>query len=179
MLWGIALLFIFLYLISGLLFIVVTALFVAIFLGLEEVERHRHSPWNPSTLWGWCTKQVKGTLLPSDTLWLSCLPSGVLNRSGALFYPLTLLQFNFKQSIKQVRKDYSIFQHFYGLAPYAKHQIGQERLFWHFTVELLHSGWSDNHRHGLITLLGWGLICMLCCLICNLHGWIRFKTSEG
>ena len=57
---------------SGLLFITVTTLFVAILLGLKEVERCRHSPWNPNPVWdkplgkacnnwpftpyGWCTE---------------------------------------------------------------------------------------------------------------------------
>ena len=67
------------------------------------------------------TKQVRETLLPSDTLQLSYLLSGVPNKSGWLFYPLTLLWFNSKRSIEQVRKDYSTFLHFYGLARYAKY----------------------------------------------------------
>ena len=139
---------------SGLLLIAVTALFVTLFLGLQEVERRKHFHWNPnpvqdkplgktrgswtSTPWGWCTKQVRGIFLPFDTLRLSCLLSRVPNRSGGLFYPLILLRFNSKRSTKQVRKDYSTFRHFYGLARHAKHQIGQEGLFlilygWVFT----------------------------------------------
>ena len=94
-----------------------------------------------STLWyftvelfaKWSTKQVRGTLLPSDTLRLSYLLSGVANRSGGLFYPLTLLRFNSKRSIEQVGKDYYTFQHFYGLARYVKHQTGQEGLFYPLT----------------------------------------------
>ena len=35
---------------SGLLFIAVTALFIAILLGFQEVERRRHSPLNPFSL---------------------------------------------------------------------------------------------------------------------------------
>ena len=80
------------------------------------------------------TKQVKGILLPSDTLRLRYLLSGVPNRSGGLFYPLILLRFNSKQSTKQVRKDYSTFQHFYGLARYAKHRTGREGLFYPLTL---------------------------------------------
>ena len=168
MLWGIALLFIFLQPTSGLL--LVTALFVAIFLALKEVKRHRHSPWNPnlvwdkslargrrswlSTPWNSCTKKVRGTLLLSDTLRLSCMLSKLLNRLERLFYPLTILRFNSKRSTKQVRKDYSTFQHFYGLACHAKHWISQEKLFWHFMFEPLYSTPSDNHKHRRITSLG-------------------------
>ena len=164
---------------SGLFLIAVTTSVIAILLAFQEVERRKHSPWNSSTLWGWCTKQVRGTLLPSDTLRLSCLLSGVPNRSGGLFYFLTLLLFNSKQSTKQVKKDYSTFQHFYSFACYAKHRTSQEKLFWHFTVELLHLAPSDNHRHGLITPLDWGLIYMPHCLICDLHGGIHSKTFQG
>ena len=119
---GIALVFIFLYLTSGLFLIAVTVSFVAIFLGLQEVERRRHSLWNLSTPWRWCTKQIRWTLLPSDTLQLSYLLSGVPNRSVRLFNPLTFLRFNSKRSAEQVRKDYSTFRTFYGLARHAKHQ---------------------------------------------------------
>ena len=170
MIWGIALLFFFLYLTFGLLFIAVTTLFVAILLELQEAKRRRHSLWNAnlvwdkspgrawrswlSTPWGWCIKQVRRILLPSDILRFSCLLSGVSNRSGGLFYPLTLLRFNSKQSTKHVKKDYSTFRHFYGLARHAKYQTGQKALFWHFTVEPLHSALSDNHRHRLIIPLG-------------------------
>ena len=151
MLWGIALLFIFLHLTSGLLLITVTVLFVAILFGLQEVERRKHSPWNlfgnhsaklggvwPSTPWGWCIEQDRGTLLPFDTLRLSRLLSGIPNRSRGLFYPLILLRFTSKRSTKQVRKDYSTFQHFYGLARYAKHRTGQEGLFYPLTLY----GWA-------------------------------------
>ena len=147
MLWEIALLFIFLYPTSGLLLLAVTALFVAILLGLQEVERRGHFSWNlsgnhlaelggvwHSILWGWCTKQDKETFLFSDTLRLSCLLSGIPNRSGGLFYLLTLLRFNSKRSTKQVRKDYSTFRHFYSLARYAKHQTGQGGLFYPLTL---------------------------------------------
>ena len=157
---------------SGLLFIVVTALFVAILLGLQKVKKLRHSPWNPSSLrqitwqslkelifyslrlmyqigqgdfstfWQFTDelfakqsiKQVRETFLPSDTLWLSYLLSGVPNRLGGLFYPLILLRFNSNQSTKQVRKNYSTFWHFYGLACYAKHQTGQEKVFYPLTL---------------------------------------------
>ena len=125
---------------SGLLLIAVTALFVTLLLGLQEVERCRHSPWNPnpvrdkplsrtqrswtSTPWRWYTKQVRRTLLLSDTLRLSCLLNGVPNRSGGLFYPLTLLWFNSKRSTEQVKKNYSTFRQFYDLARHAKHRTG-------------------------------------------------------
>ena len=160
----------------NLLLIAITASVLAILFGLQEVKRRRHFLWNPSTLWGWCAKQVKRTLLSSDTLWLSCLLSGVPKRSGRLFYPLTLLRFNSKRSTKHVRKDYSTFRRFYGLAHHAKHQTGQEKLFWHFTIEPLYSAPSNNHWHRLITPLGLGLICTPCCLICDLYGGIYFKT---
>ena len=176
MLWEIALLSIFLYPTSGLLYIALIALFVAILLGFPEVERRKHSPWNPSTWWGWCTQQGRRIVLPSNTLWLSCLLSKVPNRLRELFYPLTLLQFNFKRGTKQVRKDYSTFQRFYGLARHAKYQTGQKKHFWHFTIEPFYLAPSDNHRHGLIIPLVWGLIYMPCCLIFDLHGGICFKT---
>ena len=91
---------------------------------------HQTGQRDSSTLWHFTvelfakrsTEQVRGTLLSSDTLRLSYLLSGVPNRSKGLFYPLTFLRFNSKQSTKQVRKDYSTFRHFYGLACYAKHR---------------------------------------------------------
>ena len=78
---------------------------------------HQTGQRDSSTLWHFTvelfakrsTKQVRGTLLPSDILRLSYLLSGVSNRSEGLFYPLTLLRFNSKRSTKQVRKDYSTF----------------------------------------------------------------------
>ena len=79
-------------------------------------------------------EQVRRTLLLSNTLWLSYLLSGVPNRSGGLFYPLTFLRFNSKRSTKQVKKDYSTFQHIYGLACNAKYQTGQERFFYPLTL---------------------------------------------
>ena len=103
---------------------------------------HQTGQRDSSTLWHFTielfakqsTKQVRGTLLPSDTLRLSYLLSGIPNRLGGLFYPLTLLRFNSKRSNKQVRKDYSNSWHFYGLARYAKHQTGQVELFYPLTL---------------------------------------------
>ena len=103
---------------------------------------HQTRQRKSSTLWHFMVElfakrsieQVAGTLLPFDTLQLSYLLSGAPNRSGKLFYPLTLLRFNSKRSTKQVRKDYSNFQHFYGLACYAKHRTDQEGLFHPLTL---------------------------------------------
>ena len=75
-----------------------------------------------------------GTLLSFNILQLSYLLSGIPNKSERLFYSLTLLRFNSKQSTEQVRKDYSIFGHFYGLVGYAKHQTDQEGLFFPLTL---------------------------------------------
>ena len=127
---------------------------------------HRTGQGDSSTLWHFTvepfakrsTKQVRGTLLPSDTLRLSCLLSGVPNRSGGLFYPLTLLRFNSKQSTKQVKKDYSTLRHFYGLTCYAKHQTGQEKLFYSLTLlrfSCLLCKTLNRLRKTLLTLYGW------------------------
>ena len=75
------------------------------------------------------TKEVWGTHLLSNTLWLSCLLSGVSNKSEKLFYPLTFLQLNSKWSTEHVRKNYFTFWYFYGLACYTKHWTSQDRLF--------------------------------------------------
>ena len=97
-----------------------------------------------STLWyftvelfpKWSIKQVKGTFLSFDLLQLSCLLSGLPNRSRALFFLLTLLWFNSKRSTKHIKKDYFIFHHFYVLTCYAKHQTSLEKLFYLLTFLL-------------------------------------------
>ena len=139
------------------------------------------------------TEQVRETFVPFDNLQLSCLLREVPNRSGGLFYLLTFLRFNSKRSTKQVRKDYSIFQHFYGLACYTKHQKVQKRFFYHLTLLrfsfllckipnrlrrtllpfdtfmvrlfIFNSELDGNHKDGLITLVAVIRVCFACLVV--------------